>query len=556
MPSVSSYEPSLIDAFSISFWFLSYTVLLGGIGILVGSAMAHKRYWPHALALILSNYALFFFLPAARGYKLYGRGNSDILRHLGDMQGIVGTGGLPGTWYPGTHVLMAELTMLGVPADSVRYAVAFLFGALHIIGIGMFVRIISGRQEGLPLGFAAAVPLVYTGMHISTQPAAVSFLLVPVVAAVFERYRQSKQFGNVWMLLIFGLCIVYTHPMTTLLLTLFLGVTAVYTLVHSRFIDSAISTVSPRLALIFPILLFGWIINYRQFRVAIIDLFTPDPGAAPGASTAKEAAEISFTVWELAVRFFQLYGTVAVYGFIAGLIMLGVGRGLLARDIKYDFGVSSAQYGVGLVVAIVFVVNSFILGNIVRAARFALLFAVVLIALGLVDRIRAGDRRIVGALVVVVLATSVLGINATYEPNRHLTYSEYDGTSYLLTNSPESNIYSAETDHRMEEYVLGTNNPGLYPPQMPSENEVPRNLGYDTDDMTAADTYGDAMLVTKEYDMQQHTASYYTDEQEEFLFVYGPESVERLGTDPTANRVYTNGGFDGWDIRPDGASEQ
>lgn len=551
VPSVGSYETSLIAAFPLTFWVLFYTVLLGGIGTLLASALTGRAYWPHGLALVLANYALFFFLPAARGYKLYGRGISDILRHLGDVQGIVGTGSLPGIWYPGTHVLMAELTMLGVPMDTTRYVVAFVFGALHIAGIGLLVRTLSGRHAGLSIGLAVATPLVYTGMHISTQPAAVSFLLLPVFVGILERYRQTRKFGYVTLMVIFGLFTVYTHPMTTLLLSAIVGVTALYSQFHDRISAASVATLSPRLAVIFPILLFAWIINFRQFRVAVDDIVTPDGGPSPGAATAQEAAEVSFTLLELLTKFITLYGTVAIYGLTAGLISLFVVRRVLTEEASYRFGVSTAQVGTGVCVAGVFVLNSLILGNIIRASRYALLFAVVLVALGLLDRMVRGDSLGTALLVVVVVSTAIVGVNATYEPNRHLTYSEYDGTEYLLTNSPDSDIHSWKTDNRMEEYVLGTNNPTLYPPQLRIENGVPDRLGYQSEGTTAADTFGEAMVVTKDYDMEQHTASYYTADQQEFLFQYDEQSVQRMGADQTANKVYTNGGFEGWSVRPD-----
>jgi hypothetical protein len=549
VPAATGYETSLVEAFPLSFWLLFYTVLLGGIGVLLGAAVIDHRYWPHGLALTLANYALFLFLPAARGYRLYGRGTGDILRHLGDVEGILGSGSLPGVWYPGTHVLMAEFRMLGVPEPSLQYVFAVLFTALHIAGIGVLVRLLWGRQEGLSIGLVAAVPLVYVSMHVSARPVVNSFLLVPVVAVLFERYRRGRAFENVWLLVILGLYMIYTHPMTTLLVSALLGLTAVYSTIHGRYVDS-VPTVSPRLAVVFPVLLFSWISTYTQFTSAVSKLFVSDDGSSPGAVTTQQATEVTFTAAQLAVRFVQLYGTVALYGATAGLLSLLTVKRLFDGTADYEWGVSSAQFGLGVGIAGAFVANSLIVGNIVRASRYALLFAVVVIALGLLDRLAAGDKRTAVAIVLVVVATAVVGVNATYEPNRHLTHSEYDGTEYLLTNSPESDIYNADTGHKAEEYILGTNDPGLYPEQMPEENAVPRGLGYDTPETTAADTFGDAMLVTKTYDMQRHTASYYTDAQEQFLFLYGPDSVERLGDDPTANRVYTNGGFEGWDIQP------
>ncbi|MEF8884343.1 MAG: hypothetical protein V5A44_04380 [Haloarculaceae archaeon] len=125
------FETSLVAAFPRAFWVCFYGVLVASVIVAFLSARDSSGYWRHAAALALANYALFFFLPLARGYRLYGRGASDILVHVGDVQGIITEGTLAaGSWYPMQHTLVSELVYFGFPMQGSEYGVAYGFSAL------------------------------------------------------------------------------------------------------------------------------------------------------------------------------------------------------------------------------------------------------------------------------------------------------------------------------------------------------------------------------------------------------------------------------------------
>jgi len=297
-------------------------------------------------------------------------------------------------------------------------------------------------------------------------------------------------------------------------------------------------------------MLFSWINGFPEPRNTIQKALAQDP--APSTSAAQEASSVSFTVFQLIGKFLTLYGTVATY-LLAGCVSAVYLCRELARDTsRYEFGFSTTQFVSGLGLTAVFLLNGLVIKKVVRASRFAMLFAILVIALALVAKVRANDRRFAAICLLLVLATAVIGVNTAYDPNRQLTHSEYDGTQFVLTNSETEYIYNVKTDNRMEEYVLGSGAPGLYPEQMSNGRPVPKRLGYTDSERTAADTFGDSMLVTKAYDREQHTARYYSAEQQEQRYLYGEESRARLNADSTANKVYANGGFEGWDITPAG----
>lgn len=547
VPAATSYEPSLKAALPLGFWALFYCVLVGGICLILFALLTDTDYWYHGVALVLANYAILLFLPKARGYKLYGRGKADLLRHLGDVKGILGTGSLPGVWYPGEHVLMAELGMLGIPLDTVPYVTAFLFTALTALGMALLAGAVSERRGMVVAGSAAAMPLVFTTFHISNHPAFLSFMLVPALLAAFERYRRTGRDGYLALFVLFGVFVVYAHPMTTVFATAMVGVASLYSVVYNRFVDGGSPTLSPRLVVVLPVLLFAWLVNFDRTQGTVLKLLASSQEATPGARTTQRAVEISFTPLQLASKFLNLYGTILLYFTVAGLVVAAAVVVLRRRDVDYGLGMAAAQFCVGSAVLVAFTTANIIVASIVRASRYALLFAVVLVAFAVLGSVLRRNGLVTTAVALLVVGTAVVGANAVYEPNRHLTYAEYDGTEFLLRHNQGEDIHSADTTHKMEEYVLGTTYPNLWPGDL-SENSVPPDLGYTNDSATAADTYGDAMLVTKAYDREQHTAPYFTEDQQAFLFLYGDEEMARLRQDRTANKVYANGGLEGWDV--------
>jgi len=548
----TGYETSLIDAVPQSFWYLFYIVLGGGILTLVAAAATGSGYWRHGLALIIANYAMYFFLPKARGYRFYGQGTADALRHFGDVKGILATGSLPGVWYPGEHVLMAQMGMLGVPLDAIPYLTALLFTTIQIIGIGVLVRTISGQSGSLAAGLAAGTPLIYTTFHLSNHPAMNSFMIVPVLLTLTELYRRSNDNEYFILFLLIGVFAIYSHPMTTLFMVGLLLLTAVYSGVFSRLSLTRIRTLSPRLGVAFLPLLFAWLTKFGQTQQAIIQVVNSQDDATPAARELQQAGSVEFSTAQLVEKFITLYGTTAIYFTIAGLFTLVTIYWFLWRGQRYDWGLGTTHFTAGLAIAATFLLGNLIVKGIIRANRYSLLFAAVVVALALIHSASEQYSTVTVVLAILLVTSGVLAAGATYEPNNHMTYAEYDGTHYMATHYDQGvPIHAMDTSHKMQAFVLGKNSPRYYPADINLNNNIPRDLGYFSADVTAADTFGRSYVMTKTHDTEQHRASYYTAQQQEYLFRYGEDSLARFHNDPTADKVYTNGGFSGWSVSPD-----
>lgn len=565
IPPATGYETSLVNALPIALWACFYVVTFGAILTVVSSVATESGYWRHSLALLLANYAIFIFLPEARGYRFYGRGKADALVHLGWVQGIVDTGSLMGSFYPGEHILLSELRMLGIPLDSIPYVSAFLFTALFILGIGAFLHTLSGDKRGLIAGLTAGMPLIFAQFHLTNHPSMNSFMLLPALLVVVERYRSTRSDGYLALFLLLGLMTIYFHPMTTIFLITIVSAIAVYARIHGVLTGNRVQPVSLRLPIVLLPLLFAWLVDFDRTEESLQKALIGQ-GTAPAAIEAQRVSAIEFTPLELLTKFVSRFGAVTLYLAVAGVftayIFQGVVRQYLRSDTSYQtwtesyssqYGwvMPSFQFGLGTLISALFFFESFIIKGRIRVLRYALLFAVILVGLSLLYTVQKRKIRLTVVLTIIILLAAGLGANAAYQPARHMTYAEYDGTQFMLSNYELGlDIHSMDTRHAQERYILGGTGPRVYPRGFESADTLPPALGYENESVTAGDTFGRAYVVTKSHDIERPTADYYTDEQQEFLTRYGREDLDRMHSDRTANKIYTNGGFTGWSVTP------
>ena len=556
--SAPGFETSLVEAFPTQFWLCFYGVLAASVVVSLLAALDASGYWRHAGALALADYALFFFLPLARGYRLYGRGASDILVHVGDVKGILSSGTLAaGSWYPMQHTLVSELVYFGFPLRGAEYVVAFGFSALYVVSMGYLVRTVTDRRETTALGLAAGTPLAFSIFHTTIIPSFLSLLVFPTLVAVIEVYRRSRSIPFLAVFVVFGVGIVFFHPVTAGFLVVLVLSTGAFGYVYEWLTGETVRKVRPTLAVVVAAGAFVWYINFRETRDSIeqvVDAWLSG-GSSPGAAVVGEASSVPLSTTDLLVRFLELYGMVFVYLVVAGLFGLVVVYWALRRDgrLRYDEAFATAQFSVGFALAIAFLAVYLIEFEPLRVARYLIVMAVFLYAILLVRATEWRPRRRQLAFVVLgggVVAAAALGANAAYWPNEQLTDAEYEGSEFVLTNTHgDVPIRTYSIAHKMEWYVRGSLDPEIWPPDF--QTTLQRGFGYDRVNTTARQIYGRSYLVTQDFDREFYTDSYFTTEQRRELIPYEPEDIHRLNRDPTVARIYDNGGFEAWYVTGD-----
>jgi hypothetical protein len=559
VPPAATYETSLVTAYPLLFW-VGFGVALGTIVLtFLRSATTDSLYWRHAIVLLFCNYGVFFSLPIARGYKLYGRGNSDSLVHFGNVKTTLATGQIPDSLiYPSEHLLLSALTMTGVPLDATKYLLSFIFTALFVCSIGLLVRqLLESRRRALAVGLCAATPLIFTKFQVSILPAILSTMLFPLVMIVLERHRRTHANRFALLLLTFGFAIVFFHPVTTLFLVILVLSTGGFDRLYERVHNSYVRYVWPGVALVVIPVAFNWYVDFPSTRSRLVRVLRATQESA-GASELSQTSEATLTTAQIAMRFVQIYGSVFVYLLLAGLFCLVVLVRVFRRRDTYAESYLAYQFAIGFCIAVAFLGLYLLTYGPIRVSRYLLLIAVLLVALLLYQSVGAEDRirRAVPVLVALaIVSAAVLGAFAAYTPNKHMTHAEYQGAEFMIEHYDDAHkIRSLSISNKIRGYIAGR---GLISPDTepfeiagPGYELAPR-LGYDRND-TAARSFGRSYLVTQEHDTDSYTAGYYTEAQQDAQLVYNETDIVRMRRDPTVNKIYSNGGFTGWYI-PDAA---
>jgi len=554
VPPATGYETSLVTVYPLLFWVCFGVAIGAAVTVFIGSVTTASRRWRHALVLLLCDYGMFFSLPIARGYKLYGRGQSDSLVHLGNVKTILQTGNVyDGLIYPLEHLLLSVLTMTGIPLNAARYLLSFTFTVVFICSTGLLLRrLIDSRVRALAIGLCAGVPLIFTEYQISTLPAVLSFMLFPLVMVVLERHRRTRANRFAVLLLAFGFGIVFFHPVTTLFFVVLVLSTVAFDRLYERVHHSHVRYLWPGVALVMIPVAFNWYIDFRSTQNRLIRVLEATSASA-GASTVGRASEAPLTIAQILRRFVQLYGGIFIYLLLAGLFCLVVLVRVLQQRDTYAESYLAYQFIIGFGIAVAFLSIYLIAYGPIRVSRYMLLMAVLLVALLLYRSVTAGGRiqRIVPVLIgLAIVSAAVLSAFAAYTPKKGMTHAEYEGAEFMIEHYNDGlKIRSMSITDNMIEYVTGTglNDFDTEPFGRGPEYSLAPQLGYNRNN-TVAQSFGRSYLVTQEHDMEFYTARYYTETQQEMLSVYNETDVMQMYRDPTVHKVYANGGLEGWYI--------
>jgi hypothetical protein len=557
VPPADGYETSLVDAYPPAFWSAFAVVLVAAVLLFAGATVTGDRRWRAGFAFIAANYGVFFFLPAHRGYHLYDRGSADALGHLGMVRQALETGTLPDVFYPFEHALIAELSMTGLSLSVGRYLFSFVFTLLFITSVAALLRRLTGTERAIGAGLLAAAPLVFTNFQVRIHPAIFSFLFVPLVLVVLERLRRTRHRRDLGVFLLLGTAIVFFHPMTTVLVTLLLATSVLLQRGYGR-LRTGVRTISPRLAIVLVPTAAVWYTGFTRTQRAVREVglaLLNSGGSNIAADQIQRTGAIEFTTLQLATRLFQKYGVVLLIAALGGVFVLMVAVRLSRRKSSYAETLVAGQFLIGVGVTLLFLVVYLIAFDPIRVSRYMIVAAVLAVGL-LAHRAAAEDvqlgNRSVGStvltlVIVVVIVAVLLGtfLGTTYWANMHMTHAEYHGTEFVLDNHDRSlNIHSHDLTVKMQWYVYGERN-HYFPHPIGPSYRVPDRLGYG-DGRTAIETFGSAYVVTHDRDTRYYRDDYFFEQQQDLLFVYGESDVQRMRRDPTVDRVYANGGFEGW----------
>ncbi len=568
----TGYELSIYSVYPGYFWAaLIVSILLGVLLIVWSGTRAQEMtwYWLLGLVPILLTYVILLGLPMIRGYVLYGRGNNDILSHIGWSRTIVDTGQIASNdFYPVVHILISALDYIGLSLEQAAMFLAIFFSLAFIIFMLFLARAISPCKGPLFFILAFSIPLLLSYFHLSVHPSILSIFMIPLLLGCYHLKGASESpLAFTFLALLLTLLIVFFHPVTALIAFVIFAVFGITNLLVRRIGRDNALTSEPNVRLFILLIILGlftWLNPFEgldwKMKAVFEGLFGASTGIASYYGGLAEQANLSLVeVGEIALN---QYGQVLVY-FIAAYIALVLVAGLVfkrkARRYEVYYGVQVLAAGL---FSVAMIVGYFIEFEPLRVVRYAAVVVPVLCGYVFYHKYRVIRRPnaqtlFLGMVFFFIAAASIFGVfNVYFSPtivkaNAQLTQSEFDGVVWYFDRAdPGTPLLATDlTLGRYEMYYFGYGTSGYFNrPQL--DLFVPSHFGYDTNGTLAAslDLRRSIYLLTTETNRQAHLA--YPEGVRPQVHQYVVQDFSRLSIDPTVDKSYSNGEFEAWYLSP------
>lgn len=571
----SGYEVSIYWAYSPFFWFLfSTSILLSSIFIL--SYEFHKtdkKYLVVSISLIFIAFIVLFLLPLLRGYAFNNRGAGGSVLQVGRIKTILQTGYTGDLFYPAIHILTANLKLIGLSIFEAMLFISILFTFLSISFIHLLSKEFTNNSKNkYSLIFLfCAIPLVYQWFHLSFTPAILSFFTVPIFLYLFESGRKKSRSRFLILSFMIGFFIVFAHPVSLVILIIIIFVWFISEKASVKLFKekpSGYNYVGTAFALAIPF--FAWHQHFspfpsvvRRFYANIFEETTRSPGGA--RIEAAEGSMAHLPMFDFIVSTLRSYGPIFIFGGLGLFCLFMSGKKYLKKgelsfyelNLSLQF-ITGGIFGFALLFFIPITVHPR------RIARYAVVMSVLIISYYLFcefkkvkrDDLNKTRKLIVSLVILLILFSLIISIIGVHSNNRHLTYSEEEGTDWYLTHHDhEKETIHHSMSYRMIHYLYGTNltiergdgtNVTLERGDVfhRTGERIPQNLGYNENE-SLKETFGEEVyLITKARDYHWYEIAH--PNQLEQIDYYTEEDLEKVEMDPTTDKLYCNGGFTVW----------
>jgi hypothetical protein len=220
----TSYDFSIYDAYPWYFWVALLSAIIGGQIVIFGSAITQSKTndWLYGLFVILIANTILLFLPAIRGYYVYG--THDVLTHIGYMQDILQTSGIGGDHYPIDHILGVIFHLIfGLSIPDITLFIPPFFSFFFILSMYFVGKTVFQNKFELSILVILTSILTLGDVHLSFTPNSQGFFLVPLILFLaFKMYHGANVRKYNFLLLLMCLLIVFFHPLVTVMIMLIL----------------------------------------------------------------------------------------------------------------------------------------------------------------------------------------------------------------------------------------------------------------------------------------------------------------------------------------------
>lgn len=559
------YVSDFYRAFSPVTWgAFSVAVLASMLLIFQGRESDLRTDWRTGILLLFALYAVFWELPHLAGLRFWTSPVEDLLHHYGFAGFVVNYGQIPPkTAYPLVHVFLAEFNLV-TGADLGAIGSAVSFGATVTIVLGIVClsrRLFRTPQIGASAAFVA-VTLIYGKFYHHIFPWFISFALIPLILMLVHesQYSGSKLRSKQTGLLVLVLGVTLFHPMTALVVmgTGLLLVVAKVTWTWRQKGRFLIQTEGTSWILSVPLIHFVWYFDRAGVERHITNIAVAlTESTSAGGATVSRAASSSYTLTQLIWRYVVLqYGPLLLFCGVAGFVVVYIGYRWFRGKGREGTTVAGFLYIGGGFLAIMMYVGYFVASGAYRANQVTILGASLVLG-WMISRLRqqnGSSLSLIGraVLVLAILSVAVYSPFTIYAANHHIDEQEFTGTDWFLeTRDLEDPVESVAMTHKPAIYLNdGVLRPGVTPRNWAfraGDLNTDAHYGYDENSSVATTFAEDTYIITKTRDFQwwklQPRNKY------PYMNYQTRSDYQGLGSDPSANKVYANGGFSVWRVQ-------
>jgi len=568
----SGYEISIYTTnLSPLVWVLLITSMGGSIFLLVFQALDEKsrenNWWLLALFSLVFSSLIVLLLPVLKGY--YNANRGDALSHVGYIKDIVLMGHFSEhNIYPVQHMVPAALShVLGLSARTTASFVLPLFSAGYVLFIYLLAKTLFQRKGEIMLAcIAGAILLIpHSGLFTASGVAALMF---PLILALFFRSWQNKSFDYKLLFILILILHPYLHPMATFIMMAILVLVSLlqagYNATHK---GEAKKEIPLNYIFILAIVSFLWYVDLFIFKVGarfFVKLLTWETVASPAnmyGSLLEKGGVHGFGIIEL---FFRFYGGEIIYGIVAAIAVLIVAR----KMISHGWQMSNM-----VVLSLLFVTFCFFylilwlglaIGQGQEYSRIISYIPVVSIVLAtpilyqILHKFRY-KKLVTTLLACLILTSAVLSVfnkylsPYLYNPNHQATYMDIHGAKWIFNyrDPATKSTYTGTSLYRFAVAGRGIyqvhQGPTPFDPTFPNPpTYIPDHFGYQSHETIGESVTESVYLVLTEYDRVLYEEVW----KSPIPTRWEREDFAMLENDPTADRLYANGEFDVWFVRP------
>ncbi|WP_143052420.1 hypothetical protein [Methanococcoides vulcani] len=560
-PNAAGYELTIYDAFPGYFFFLFIVAYFFGYSVIFGSLKGKNEtimYFVFAFLLILMANTILLSLSNLHGYWLYGRGEGDVLFHIGVMKDIVQTGHVHNeVFYPILHLLGTTIFYVtNISFENITTLISIMFTLCFSLYVYFLASSITEKvwKKIIIVGYSTL--LIFSVFNLRVHPSVLSAIMLPLILGSYQykSWANKKPVEFSIIILILAFLITFMHPITTILLLILIVGYFFINKIHKK---SAFSDAKElNLALLISIAFFAWYLSYssilRYFKIIYTSLLSESDTSISNYymdiySTSQLSAynTIKYLFWN--------YGYLVI---LFGIATLFIVSNLYKHHKKVDLPLVNISYSyfqfIGFLISISFMVGYFIEFEVIRVSRLAVILSVITCGLFSIEFIKINKKYIIFPFIILILLSSFFVFNVyssphQSSPNYHMTEMEYSGLEWIIVNRNNDLQFVSNTNiWKNGFYILGYGE-SLKDPINKNRNKLPTNYGYEK-----YESFNDAVI--NELELNE---SFYTtyDTYMEINYKVLPTEVWDIASkynksyiemDKSVSVIYSNGEHENW----------